>query len=441
MTSKGEEGNYDDCLKVALFLMNLVGLGYNTNFSKVTGKLYRIYQVFTQMGVIIFTVGVTVEMYVLRDDTENALEMIGWIITHIILCYKLYVFVIRKPEINYLISTLPKNFVIDGKNRRIDNKDLADIVMKGARSVVMTYAIVMGSSIVLYVDISPLINYMTSAAEVQNITLFNQTEGAQRELPVRLWLPFDTTETPMFEITYVYLAICAHTEGMLSCSIDVFCMSVIIILTGQFELLCDALKNSTNYSLARSESTTQKGVNYDNQQKIMDNDIPNISNYDLEEAEDHLEECIKHHQKLIDFSERLNSLVSSIFFLQFLTASIMICMLGFRLTTMDFDINLMKLLSYLLTCICQLCLYSIFGSNLMTQSEAVHNAVYDCEWYDQSNHFKKSITMIIMRAQKPVTIMAGQFGSLCLPLFASMMQSSYSYLALLMQLNEEVEDE
>ncbi|KAJ9573646.1 hypothetical protein L9F63_008987, partial [Diploptera punctata] len=138
-------------------------------------------------------------------------------------------------------------------------------------------------------------------------------------------------------------------------------------------------------------------------------------------------------------TEKLDELVSSIFFLQFLTASIMICMLGFRITTMDFDINLMKLLSYLLTCICQLGLYCSFGSNLMYQSEEVYNAIYSCEWYDQSDYFKRSLNMIIMRAQRPVAVRAGQFGALSLPIFASMMQTSYSYLALLRQLNEDVE--
>ena len=219
--------------------MTFAGLGDSSNFPKWKSKIYRMYQIFVQSGAVIFTVGVTVEMYVLRDDTENALEMIGWIITHIILCYKLYVFVFKKEEVDYIMESLPKNFVVRGEKVIIMNKELIEKIIRRGRNIVMGYAFVMNLTFILYVDISPLINYLTNDHEpVENVT-------QNRELPVRLWLPYDDTQSPMYEITYVYLAISAHTEGWIVCSIDVFCMTCIIYTTGQFQLLCDALKNCT----------------------------------------------------------------------------------------------------------------------------------------------------------------------------------------------------
>ncbi|KAJ4451012.1 hypothetical protein ANN_02448, partial [Periplaneta americana] len=63
---------------------------------------------------------------------------------------------------------------------------------------------------------------------------------------------------------------------------------------------------------------------------------------------------------------------------------------------------------------------TVLGSSVDTVlSEAVYNAVYESEWYTQSERFKQCTRMIIMRAQKPVRITAGRFGTLSLPLFAS----------------------
>jgi hypothetical protein len=53
------------------------------------------------------------------------------------------------------------------------------------------------------------------------------------------------------------------------------------------------------------------------------------------------------------------------------------------------------------------------------QSEAVYNAVYDSDWYNQSERYKYYTRMMIMRAQRPVKLTAGRFGTLSLPLFAS----------------------
>jgi hypothetical protein len=49
----------------------------------------------------------------------------------------------------------------------------------------------------------------------------------------------------------------------------------------------------------------------------------------------------------------------------------------------------------------------------------VFNAVYESDWDNQSQQYKFYTSMMIMRGQKPVKITAGRFGTLSLPLFAS----------------------
>jgi hypothetical protein len=55
----------------------------------------------------------------------------------------------------------------------------------------------------------------------------------------------------------------------------------------------------------------------------------------------------------------------------------------------------------------------------VNQSEAVYQAVYDSDWYNQSGRYKFLTRMLIMRSQRPVRLTAGRFGTLSLPLFAS----------------------
>uniref|UniRef100_A0A0U4VTA3 Putative odorant receptor n=1 Tax=Reticulitermes speratus TaxID=60591 RepID=A0A0U4VTA3_9NEOP len=196
---------------------------------------------------------------------------------------------------------------------------------------------------------------------------------------------------------------------------------------------------SKTKQLASQQHGTVNGfqINYDS---------PFVENYSLNtscsclnhqmEMERYLVECIEYHQRLIGFSEKLNLLWQTAYFVQFLTASLLICFIGLTAISMPVNGDFAKLMGYLISVVFQLGLYCTLGSNLMMQSEAVFKAVYESDWYNQSQRYKYCTRMMIMRGQRPVKITAGRFGTLSLPLFASMLRSSYSYLALLRQMHE-----
>ncbi|KAJ9583492.1 hypothetical protein L9F63_022164, partial [Diploptera punctata] len=52
-------------------------------------------------------------------------------------------------------------------------------------------------------------------------------------------------------------------------------------------------------------------------------------------------------------------------------------------------------------------------------STKVAEAAYSCEWYNEPISFQKSIVMIMMRAQRPVYVYFGPFGTLSLGFFAT----------------------
>nr|CAD7581719.1 unnamed protein product [Timema californicum] len=71
------------------------------------------------------------------------------------------------------------------------------------------------------------------------------------------------------------------------------------------------------------------------------------------------------------------------------------------------------------------------------QSGKVSDAVYANQWYDHSPMFKFRVQNMMRRAQTPVTITAGNFGPLSLQMFTGLLENSYSYLAVLRQLQED----
>lgn len=56
------------------------------------------------------------------------------------------------------------------------------------------------------------------------------------------------------------------------------------------------------------------------------------------------------------------------------------------------------------------------------QSEMVGEGVYNCRWCSKPISFQRSLRFIIMRAQRPVALSVGPFGTLSMELFARVLK-------------------
>ncbi|PSN50592.1 Odorant receptor 55a [Blattella germanica] len=372
-----------------------------------------------------------------RNNFDDFVEVMPLCISMTIFYLKLYAFIFRRNEIEDIIQKVRENFFIHGNGLTSENKTIIMSTIKQGKKFTIIYLSWNGFVNVFYGVVSPL---LAPVPEMANGT------DAIYELPMKIWTPLDLSVSPNYEIVSVYVSLTCIVIGFNFFLTELFIMVLIIYCTGQFELLCDSLsKASTNVKRkllqeeSKSDTLLKIGEIEGEQEVKMEENMSSTLSTKLmhSETEKYLMDCIRHHQSLIEFAARVEDLWKTYFFAQFLTASFLICFLGYKSMTMDMDVNLLKNMGYLGSVIFQLALQCLFGSNLMTESSAVYDAVYSSDWYNQSNKYKFCSRMMIMRAQKPVQIRAGRFGIMSLPLFASMMRSSYSYLALLKQMQEE----
>ncbi|XP_049794474.1 uncharacterized protein LOC126204100 [Schistocerca nitens] len=71
-----------------------------------------------------------------------------------------------------------------------------------------------------------------------------------------------------------------------------------------------------------------------------------------------------------------------------------------------------------------------------TQAEALSMAAYSCQWVESSQCFKRSLAIVILRAQQQLVITAGHLYPVNRTTFVSLVNASYSYYALLGQINK-----
>ncbi|KAH8343424.1 hypothetical protein KR059_010561 [Drosophila kikkawai] len=74
-----------------------------------------------------------------------------------------------------------------------------------------------------------------------------------------------------------------------------------------------------------------------------------------------------------------------------------------------------------------------FGDRMRTQSEALCDAFYACNWVEQLPKFKRDLLFTLARTQRPSMIFAGNYIALSLETFEEVMRFTYSVFTLLLR--------
>ncbi|XP_067206887.1 odorant receptor 10-like isoform X2 [Linepithema humile] len=145
---------------------------------------------------------------------------------------------------------------------------------------------------------------------------------------------------------------------------------------------------------------------------------------------------IQKHQKIINFSENIESIYTYIALLQFVSNTIMICSLAFLIVTAIGSPNaaeqIMKCLLFYTITNLEAFIFCFAGEYLSNKSKEIGIAAYNAAWYDLNPKESRVLLFIILRSQKQLTLTAGKMMELSLKSFTSIMNASGSYLSMLL---------
>ncbi|PSN30186.1 Odorant receptor 53 [Blattella germanica] len=423
----------ENCFRLIHKLLVLSGTWELKNTSTFWIITYQCYSLFTKFSFVFLAFALPLKIINSEQPTDEVESFITSI-AHSILLFKVSIIYFHKEDLKCIMTLVKRNFYIHDKKLTTENEDIIVVTLQKAKFVTIVFVTMITSTFFIYAGILPFLtateNEYGIMSEFDDPLTHNTTfRELHMRLPVNVWIPLDVNKSLNYELVFVPLLVGCVVEGLNLTVIDSLYFTLMIYMTGQFELLCDSIHKI-------SQDTTQRFL--ETKENTLDNQGCEPEWKSLQkEAEIYIREYAVYHQSLILASEKIDKLWGRMFFVQFLVESIWLCLMGFEVMRMEMDSNRMIMIMLLICCLVQMGLYCIFGSNLMQQSENVYKAAYGSDWYNQSKYYKQTTRMMIMRAQKPVKITAGLFGPVSMPLFAYILQSSYSYLALLRQLNEQ----
>ncbi|XP_050306279.1 odorant receptor Or2-like [Anthonomus grandis grandis] len=153
---------------------------------------------------------------------------------------------------------------------------------------------------------------------------------------------------------------------------------------------------------------------------------------------EYLYDCVYHHNKIIMFVHKVERVFSIILLIQYLTSIVVICNIGFQLV---FSLQFFLMLSFFVAMMCQLGMYCWFGNEIIINSTAIRDACYESDWVDYSVRVRKILLIIMERGKKPLYLTAGKFSILSLASFTSVINSAYSFFALMQRMYKQSEHE
>ncbi|PSN37617.1 Odorant receptor 31 [Blattella germanica] len=295
-----------------------------------------------------------------------------------------------------------------------------------------------------------------------------------------MWLPFEISQPDCYRLTYllqviVFLTAMAYIIGILT-----LYLNIMVYLKAQLKIVTAAIRELDKAYFFEKEEDMNQGhtFEYDKQfrqeivqevinetyknkenrntlQAVEESDIVrksediqlySIASLELlttkiesnnvlngeENSDKYIVQCIKFHQSAISFSKEANNILGFGLIVAIVCNVVLIITETFQLSL----VVTTKYCSGFFTSLTQQFIFSYFGQGIINQSLAVGAAVYKVKWYCLPVRFQRLLLLILARAQNPVKITFGKIFPLSLILFTQVLNVSYKFYTVLLQVND-----
>ncbi|XP_018401486.1 PREDICTED: uncharacterized protein LOC108778731 [Cyphomyrmex costatus] len=211
----------------------------------------------------------------------------------------------------------------------------------------------------------------------------------------KLELPFSVNTQRMYRLVLITEFIHLIFATWIHCVINIIFLAMIIHVGGQMEVLQHWLEEF----IPKKNEIKQKSV------------VITAS------------KIIFKHQKIIQFSQNVESIYTYIALFIFASNTILMCCLGFLVVTAigtaDFVEQLTKCILFFTSTNLEAFIFCYGGEYLNSKSNEIGFATYNCAWYNLKSKHSRILILVLLRSQKRLTLTAGKIMDLTLETFTS----------------------
>ncbi|XP_060519168.1 odorant receptor Or1 isoform X2 [Cylas formicarius] len=120
---------------------------------------------------------------------------------------------------------------------------------------------------------------------------------------------------------------------------------------------------------------------------------------------------------------------------QFLSSIFVICFTGFQMMLIPtLSSDFFHFVVYLACMLSQVAIFCCYGHFVTNESSDIGEAIYLSNWYMSDLSVRKDLLIVMENTKKPILLTAGKFLPLVMSTLTAILRSSYSFLAVLQQM-------
>ncbi|KAM7361976.1 uncharacterized protein ACRADG_012841 [Cochliomyia hominivorax] len=157
------------------------------------------------------------------------------------------------------------------------------------------------------------------------------------------------------------------------------------------------------------------------------------------EAIEELKRLFLMHSSIKRLTKDCEILISKYVLAQIIFSALIICFCGYRLQKMNILAEFSEffaMLQFFSVMILEIYLPCHFANQITVNSGHLLNIIYDCDWLQFNTVNRKFLRLYMEFFKKPEKLRAGNFFEIGLPIFTKVMNNSYTYFALLLNIDK-----
>ncbi|XP_030242608.1 odorant receptor 85f [Drosophila navojoa] len=149
-----------------------------------------------------------------------------------------------------------------------------------------------------------------------------------------------------------------------------------------------------------------------------------------------ISQIVNRHNDLLELQEEINGIFGSSLLLSLLTTAGVFCTVAVYTQIQGLNLEGITYVVFMLTASSLVYLVCYYGEKVKSLSTYITNAAYNHNWSDAPPDYKKSLLIIIARAQRPAELTAMGYLPVSLDTFKQVMTVTYRVFALIRQMIE-----